>query len=308
MNKGFLIQLVSYALLGSISALAVPTIQSTQAQPVQPNPNRQLDGPESAVANLHRTIQNLDFDSLENYYCEIEKVAAQQVIDFFDPDGESTSLFDAYLQLASGIYTIDMSQLYYETKYYDPELERAVVAVTGNVIITSNDDQSIVLPYRNFSFMGRDWFRLIKENNEWKLCYNLENTPTSTVGSSGNGSQYTFNTNSYIDTGIAVNRGDKLIIQAGGSIRFGLFAGSGGPTGISFNPIYNHFVDLPHGYLIGRVRQPGMQNLEGWFAVGEGTEIVAEGSGVLEFAVNDNNPDDNAGSFQVNVTIDASSN
>jgi hypothetical protein len=117
--------------------------------------------------------------------------------------------------------------------------------------------------------------------------------------------QYVFQTNSHVNTGVSVNPGDTIKIKASGRIRFGFFAGSGGPKGILFNPDYNYFIDMFHGQLMGRIRGFGMADLDGWFAVGEGREIIARGAGVLEFAVNDNKPGDNAGSFRIEVTIDS---
>ncbi len=132
-----------------------------------------------------------------------------------------------------------------------------------------------------------------------------EDSNLSGQTSAGNRDIYVFNTNSHINTGISVNAGDRIIIQASGTIRFGFFAGSGGPTGIFLSPDYNYFVDLLHGQLMGRVKQFGMQDFDGWFPVGEGTEIVAQSAGVLEFAVNDNSPGDNTGSFRIEVTVDS---
>lgn len=130
-------------------------------------------------------------------------------------------------------------------------------------------------------------------------------TPRATAdsGQQSGGKQYVFNTNSHINTGISVNPGDKIRVQASGRIRFGFIAGSGGPKGILFNPDYNYFVDLLHGQLMGRIRQFGAQDLDGWFAIGEGREFVARSQGVLEFAVNDNKSGDNSGKFRIEVTI-----
>jgi hypothetical protein len=114
-----------------------------------------------------------------------------------------------------------------------------------------------------------------------------------------------FYTNSFVETSISVNPGDKIKVQATGTIRFGLFAGSGGPEGIIFNPDYNYFVNIPHGQLIGRIRQFEMQDFDGWFSIGEGREFVVRKSGILELAVNDNQPVDNAGEFRVEVTINS---
>jgi hypothetical protein len=158
------------------------------------------------------------------------------------------------------------------------------------------------LPYRRFSTFGRDWLRLIKENNEWKLCYNLTELP-ETVNTENDGSLVVY-TNSRVTTTISVNSGDKIKVQASGTVRFGIFAGAGGPEGISFRPAYNYFANIPHGQVIGRVKQSGMKNLDGWFSIGQEREFVAPTSGVLEFAVNDNRPEDNDGKFRIKVTID----
>jgi len=137
----------------------------------------------------------------------------------------------------------------------------------------------------------------------------LKSTQTSSAqtGSAqtgvGNGRKYAVQTNSHINTGISVNPGDKIRVQASGRIRFGFVAGSGGPMGIIFNPDYNYFIDIPHGQLMGRIKQFGAPELDGWFPIGEGREFVVRSQGVLEFAVNDNNPRDNAGRFRIEVII-----
>jgi len=125
-------------------------------------------------------------------------------------------------------------------------------------------------------------------------------------GQSGTSSsnQYVFNTNSHVSTGISVNPGDKIRVKASGRIRFGYFAGSGGPKGIIISPAYNYFTDVPHGQLIGRIKQFGAEDLDGWSSIGEGREFTVRSQGVLEFAVNDNRPGDNSGSFRVEVTIE----
>jgi len=116
-----------------------------------------------------------------------------------------------------------------------------------------------------------------------------------------------FSTNRFVDTGILVKSGDRIRITATGTIRFGLFTPSGGPNGIIFNPVYNYFADVPHGRLMARFRQPGMQDLDGWSPIGEGWDQVREvelpSPGILEFLVNDNQPGDNRGQFRIEVTI-----
>ncbi|MEA5470156.1 hypothetical protein [Spirulina sp. 06S082] len=105
----------------------------------------------------------------------------------------------------------------------------------------------------------------------------------------------------FANESISVNAGDKIRIRASGSIRLGLFAGSASPAGISYGTSYNHFSNALHGHLLGRIFQPGMQDLEGWFSVGNGIDMVAEVSGMLEFLVNDSDPQNNSGAFCVEI-------
>ncbi|NJP08731.1 MAG: hypothetical protein HC866_03975, partial [Leptolyngbyaceae cyanobacterium RU_5_1] len=302
MSKISFASLTSCIMLGSVAcSLAIPS-ETAQSQLVQVDRTRQLDGPESVVAKFHQAIQNRDFNSLDKYYCSAEKTAAQKLNRLMDPNGRNMALLNAYLQISSRIHSINMSQLYYETKYLNERSDLAVVAITGNVIVSSLNGQTLVLPYRRFSTFGRDWLRLIKENNKWKLCYNLTELPET--GITGENGSTVFYTNSRITTTISVNLGDTIKVQASGTVRFGAFAGSGGPHGISFRRNYNFFANIPHGQLIGRIKQSGMQNLDGWFPIGQAREFVARTSGVLEFAVNDNQPGDNTGRFRIEVNVD----
>jgi hypothetical protein len=140
-----------------------------------------------------------------------------------------------------------------------------------------------------------------KQSDYLKSVYEWLNIPVNTR---------VFQTNSYINTGISVRPGDRIKIEASERVRFGLFAGSGTPNGIILNPVYNYFPDVPHGRLMARFRQPGMQDLDGWYPIGVGwdelREVKLSSLGILEFLVNDNQPGDNLGAFRIEVTIDSS--
>lgn len=131
-----------------------------------------------------------------------------------------------------------------------------------------------------------------------------QNSQPTNQTSAGSRPIYVFQTNSYVSTDLLVNPGDRIKIQASGRIRFGFIAGSGGPKGIAFNPDYNFFIDMAHGQLMARIRRSGMRPLDGWIAIGEGAELLVKSQGVLEFAVNDNKPEDNTGNFRIEVMID----
>lgn len=165
MSKIPLKWLTSCILSCSIAVLTIPFGKAAQAQ---------LDEAEQVVASFHQAIQDNNFDSLDRYYCSAEKIAARELNRYVDPNGQKKTLLDAYISIATNLYSLNMSNLYFDTKYYDPELERAVVAITGNVLLKSSNGQTAAIPYRQFSAFGRDWLRLIKENGEWKLCHNLE--------------------------------------------------------------------------------------------------------------------------------------
>lgn len=116
-----------------------------------------------------------------------------------------------------------------------------------------------------------------------------------------------FKTNSFVNTGISLNRGDRVKINASGWVKFGIFAALGGPNGIIFNLNYNYFPSVPHGRLMARFRQSGMRDLNGWASIGVGwdelREVKFSSPRTLEFLVNDNQPSDNLGVFLIEVTI-----
>ena len=107
--------------------------------------------------------------------------------------------------------------------------------------------------------------------------------------------------NGFVDTGIPIKRGDGVIIRANGVVTFGVFAGKGGPEGISFNPEYNYFQNIPHGCLIGRVRNTLEDH--GWAYIGKGTAWMPDYAGSLELNVNDKDPGNNIGQFKVEIII-----
>lgn len=113
-----------------------------------------------------------------------------------------------------------------------------------------------------------------------------------------------FYVNSYVDTGISVKRGDKMTFRASGKVTFGPWVGSGGPEGIvGVSDSYSHFSNILHGALIGRVKPPGVSASYGWFHIGSGRENVSEDTGILELNVNDNQPKNNEGKFEVEVKV-----
>lgn len=117
-----------------------------------------------------------------------------------------------------------------------------------------------------------------------------------------------FNVNGPINTGIALNKDDILLLTASGSILLGPNVGWGGPDGIKLfqwgplllpiDPSLSLDPGWTHGCLMARIR-----NDDRWVPTGEKFEISIGKPGVLELNVNDKYLKDNSGSFRVEVKI-----
>ena len=103
-----------------------------------------------------------------------------------------------------------------------------------------------------------------------------------------------YNVSGAIRTNIYLEQGEKVNIAASGRVTFGVFAGSGGPTGIQGFEIYNIVKNYRHGSLLATIGDNGA-----WHYVGRGTIITADNSGYLKLYVNDLDPGNNSGSFTV---------
>lgn len=169
MDKSLFARIISCFLAGSIiTGVLTSSSSKSLAQPSQ------LDGPERTVYNFHEALQQGDLNTLNTYFCAAERASAQIAERTADSEGQNRALLNAYLQIAYTMYSVDMSRLQYETVYTDAVGEgRAVVTVVGPVAVESSDGRGVLVPYRNFSALGREWLRLIRENGEWKLCQNL---------------------------------------------------------------------------------------------------------------------------------------
>jgi hypothetical protein len=114
----------------------------------------------------------------------------------------------------------------------------------------------------------------------------------------------TFYVHSYVNTRTVVKRGDKISIKASGKVKFGSWVGWGGPEGIvGVSDSYNFFDNILHGSLIGRIKTANAGNWDDWGYIGKGAETISEVSGVLELNVNDNEPENNEGNFEVEIRV-----
>jgi hypothetical protein len=93
-----------------------------------------------------------------------------------------------------------------------------------------------------------------------------------------------------------------ISFKANGIIEIGFFAGSSGPNGKDGYSSYNKVAGFKHGSLLGKIG-----NGE-WFLIGESSEIVADRDGLLSVMVNDNDPENNEGSYTLEYSILKSNN
>ncbi|QHV95658.1 LecA/PA-IL family lectin [Spirosoma endbachense] len=96
---------------------------------------------------------------------------------------------------------------------------------------------------------------------------------------------------------IILERGNTVSILTTGTIRLGMFAGSGDADGIDGFTSYNQVVGFRHGALLGRIGNGP------WFLVGTDASFVADRDGTLTLLVNDAQTGDNSGSFIVEYSI-----
>lgn len=100
-------------------------------------------------------------------------------------------------------------------------------------------------------------------------------------------------------TKLSLKKGDKVRISASGAIVLGFFAGESMPAGINGMREYNVIPNAPHGALLMRVNTTGS---EAWEVCGEECVLTAKNSGKLEFRINDSDPNNNTGQYEVTVS------
>jgi hypothetical protein len=96
-------------------------------------------------------------------------------------------------------------------------------------------------------------------------------------------------------TGLVVNRGETLTVNASGEIRFREGGPANSPAGSSEMGEGNPMPSVPTGALIGRIGNGRP------FLIGSQTRIQAPAAGQLFLGVNDTHLGDNSGAFQVQV-------
>jgi hypothetical protein len=108
-----------------------------------------------------------------------------------------------------------------------------------------------------------------------------------------------FEVNSYTTFAeVFVKKGDKLYLKAEGAISFGTWAGSCSPNGIDGFESYSVRSTFKHGALLGKIGKEGI-----WFLIGSYKVITAETDDNLYLMINDYDPSNNNGLFEVEYSI-----
>lgn len=120
------------------------------------------------------------------------------------------------------------------------------------------------------------------------------NSRTFTIPAGGEWSE------SWIETGIQLRKGQTVIISAIGNVRpstgADIYAGPDGTTEVqSWQDSYSFRSDFPHEAVIARI---GGSDI---LLIGSGQQFQAQAGGTLEIGVNDTDPCNNEGSFEIEV-------
>lgn len=130
--------------------------------------------------------------------------------------------------------------------------------------------------------------------------------PSTTPTQRASGIRWTFDVNRLLETGVEVQQSDIISVEASGTIIAGQFVGALGPDGkerldalpFAIDPSYDVEQAFAHGALMVRIGSSGE-----WMLCGSSCEFNAPATGELQFGINDNNINDNSGSFTVTVTL-----
>lgn len=105
---------------------------------------------------------------------------------------------------------------------------------------------------------------------------------------------------SWFETGITLRQGQTVVISATGQVRPStgddIYAGPDGTTEVqSWQDSYCYRSDFPHEAIIARIGGGDI------LLIGSGEQFQAPTAGILEIRVNDTDPANNEGSFEVEI-------
>ena len=183
--------------------------------------------------------------------------------------------------------------------FYKVKLSPGVITTIEKDLI---DDSYFVLNGKDgktkyySSFNSRFQIISVKEATYWK--FSVSEKSKSDINFARIEKPNIIKVSSYSNyTRIFLKKGNTITLKASGEITLGPFAGTTGPEGIEGYTIYNFVPGFKQGSLLGKIGDGE------WFLVGNGQTITCEESGDLQLVVNDNDPSNNSGYFDVEYSI-----
>jgi len=181
---------------------------------------------------------------------------------------------------------------------YAAELAAGYREMRKSTFDVSDREVQIVAKSPEYIKSGSTVYSYKVENGDLKISAMLNNDGTFAIDAERLDAD-TLRVNSYyLTTDVSVRRGDRLHLAASGQVTLGVFAGKSGPNGIDGFDIYKKDRRFRLGALIGRIGDGD------WFVVGSSTTVTASESGFLSLRINDSDPDNNEGAFDVDYSID----
>ena len=146
------------------------------------------------------------------------------------------------------------------------------------------------------SFNGRFQIISFKEAKYWK--FSVSENSKSDINFARIEKPNIIKVSSYSNsTRVFLKKRNIITLKVSGSISLGSWAGTTGPKGIEGYTLYNFVQGFKQGSLLGKIGDGE------WFLVGNGQTITCQESGALQLVVNDNDPSNNSGYFNVEYYI-----
>lgn len=137
-------------------------------------PERELpEGSPVAVVQEHfQIVQSGELQDVQALYCQ-QDLITMEILNVLIEEGtgfeDIEEAFGTFAGVDRALTTPDFSHLFYQTVLLEED-ERAIVRISGNVLLTNSKGERELVPYLNFTPMDTDGWRLIWEDSQWKLC------------------------------------------------------------------------------------------------------------------------------------------
>ncbi|UAY50976.1 hypothetical protein [Ferruginibacter albus] len=188
----------------------------------------------------------------------------------------------------------DMLNMFYKVKLSPGVAAKFENALYDESYFTLNGKDPKTKYYSSFN--SRFQIISVKEANYW--TFSVSQRSKSDINFTRIEKPNIIKVSSYSNyTTIQLKKGDVVTLKASGEVTLGPFAGTTGPEGIDGYTMYNYVPGFKQGSLLGRIGDGD------WFLVGYGQTITCEYSGALQLIVNDNDPSNNSGYFDVEYFI-----